>query len=1566
MRARVSLLFIIILVTSLFIVSFAAPLAEILDLKYEKTSITLGVSRLIPFLGEECVVCEVFANAPNTGLLVFMDETFYTVDMTVYYENESESPPRQPVTDAMMIVYMYNDTGIDNGLWKVYTDGSGQAAFDFSAWAGGEATFKILYCPFCCPGDGADEWCGWDECLQMAEIPGPATPSMVPMPAGESAPADLNCNAYKPSLQVLEYTPPPTEPTAGVPALCSIGLLIFSLLGGALYLSGSNPFGGFNIGAPRMGRHIRYQARSRGWALDTTALASSVRTAVNQGKQIKKMRSARKDKDGKVIAKGMSGWATFKAMAKQGSPFARWRRVRNAAKGLTPGGGAQTEVVDGQVRITGGGSGSGGKSVREIMGKQYRESRAYLRGGQIPGGETRTMDRRERGRAYGIFLAKSLGQLALGLIDRSTIGYILGLNLEQRMMEALSETERESRAVAIAAYEHVLELLGDGDENEIVVRGNTVTVEGVGECTAIETTITIPGQANPTTVRILVRAGDEAAIRQALATGNVANLSCMLEVRGEGNQLTRYDLREGSLHEIHQVYTHTDARGQTHETVVILSPSSQDGRGTLSVAGAIVDGERYTAVAGEGDHVNFFRREADGELAASPSFNAGTTMVDGRRVGAVSMLEGGAADAIRQGIALSGTTMEDAGFISFQDRGGGDTAVTERLRAVLDSNTSMVTEQYNDQLGQIETERRGLFYEGLAGDDLTVRVADSSAAAGGEPRERALANGTEIRISDGNITRVTGADGQAIAGVSVDGGRITGLTTPDGEQLRINVAGDTLLRRDAAVLGAVQDLIQAVGHYDQVMQEGRVERGMEQQYHPDQVGAVTGYAEARAGAPASAVPEPGKGERQSADQRVVAERTREVLAETPHTDAGTPDQAKDAQVRALARTEPALANLARLEAAAVTLRINPDELTPERLVDAVGSLDEHTPQDARRAFDARVASVAQERGISPERARTEVLAEYQDRLIQSQEGHPLFNMVYEERAVSMASDIPPERRIAYFEAVGAEERRTAGEAYTDTATRLFRRAEAESPLSQFGLRIADMSADDARAGLAALGLERREVRSIMRDFSDVQESARQYRSAASDAAARATTVTDQATSARGALLTFVPTYEQLTTVIPREKDETAEAYRGRVEDFRRDTAGQMATALEHDRRTDTAAELATDDGRRAALAVCNRVLVGSLDAAAEEHGGRVEGYQRQRFYAQEDALFDRMIASARSYLTEGRMGVETYERTPDGRVESTWQEGNIVSDYTAFIATTQIDAAAREPIPGRVEKGARVPRDEGRTEMPNSIFSTATDAITQYLSGNPSGRDTPPPAAKGEPAREVTHAEQEGAIHLFRDAAVRADQYVASQGWGARRDAARDQERREAEVASTLEATKGIGIDYIPQGDYPAPTEPRTAAEKRNAAAARRATDESASVMADLRSDSDARRTAEVVGQAPEPEKTPARARRPEPEKHPEDMTIDERREARMIREEQQAEWARARDQRRAELEEERRRQAVEKQAVARAPPVKSPPPAATSEPTPEATTEKRAEAPRPKEKRRRRRGTDDDDDSEA
>ena len=272
-----------------------------------------------------CVECAAFSNAPAANIVYSVDTLGKTLSVTLYYEDPGGTPSRKPINNSVVLIELSNSTGLKE-IYKTYTNDNGTATFNFAGWSDACLDMKMMYCPFCNPDSPA---CGFAECLSYAQIhnesgyysnnPGPID-SASDIDAGPGAgtePSTYNPDLYFPALKVAAYCPPP-PPLTTTPAMCLPLLIIFSLLSGALYLTGRNPFVGFNIGGARVGRHIRYQARGRGFSFSAMSLVSAVQTVAGAVKSAK----------AGTLAKDEA------RAARERSPVAGFTRVAGGIRGL--------------------------------------------------------------------------------------------------------------------------------------------------------------------------------------------------------------------------------------------------------------------------------------------------------------------------------------------------------------------------------------------------------------------------------------------------------------------------------------------------------------------------------------------------------------------------------------------------------------------------------------------------------------------------------------------------------------------------------------------------------------------------------------------------------------------------------------------------------------------------------------------------------------------------------------------------------------------------------------------------------------------------------------------------------------------------------------------------------------------------------------------------------------------------------------------------------------------------------------------------------------------------------
>ncbi|MFH1520316.1 MAG: hypothetical protein ABID61_01595, partial [Candidatus Micrarchaeota archaeon] len=230
-----------------------------------------------------CPMCELVQNYSFSYMNTYEDTLKTTFEVVVYYENKSASPLRQPVAYDPIIVFIDDHKSAELQLYRLYTKENGMATLNVSRYKKpGECyDFTFVSCPFV-------SGCGFYACLNATGLPIPklyknANLSDIPYhpdPPYYKPANPLAGNEFLPSIDHVKICPPP-EVTTTLPAFCLPLFLILGLLMGALYYSGKNPMGSFDLTAPRLGSHLRYQARARSMAsFDTMSMAQAVKGAV--------------------------------------------------------------------------------------------------------------------------------------------------------------------------------------------------------------------------------------------------------------------------------------------------------------------------------------------------------------------------------------------------------------------------------------------------------------------------------------------------------------------------------------------------------------------------------------------------------------------------------------------------------------------------------------------------------------------------------------------------------------------------------------------------------------------------------------------------------------------------------------------------------------------------------------------------------------------------------------------------------------------------------------------------------------------------------------------------------------------------------------------------------------------------------------------------------------------------------------------------------------------------------------------------------------------------------------
>ncbi|MFH1785716.1 MAG: hypothetical protein ABH842_04775 [Candidatus Micrarchaeota archaeon] len=462
----------------------------------------------------DCLDCDDLNEALQGKLFTLTHTYEKTIEIYAYYENNSAPDPRVALNNTAIIIEITNASNSGNfpQLHKVYTDQTGKAEFDFSEWAddstSGCFNMKVLYCPFCTVDSSH---CGFAECLSFSSIRNTSgyysniigDIENIDDIEGPSAPAVVNNGTYLPQVTLVSFCSPP-PPAATTPAFCLPLILVFALLGGALYLSGQNPFGVFNLGSPRVGRHIRYQARARGFSFSVMSVIQAAGSIASTVSQVKKAKAEAK-KEGKSMSTGdaikkvESNRASYNIIGassvnriKMGIGGFKSARAKAAAKGGT---------AQGQAMRSGQDAGTGGRGVQFLGPGQMR----------MPGegyGNTggKLMAKWGGGKgASGYFGKMAAGFTAMGVGLLSSLPIFYSFSAIATACGAdtniMARIERGSRDPARAQAELNQRLGQDGNPIITLSDGETeatMTMAAGEETTTVGlTAIPVPGESQP-------------------------------------------------------------------------------------------------------------------------------------------------------------------------------------------------------------------------------------------------------------------------------------------------------------------------------------------------------------------------------------------------------------------------------------------------------------------------------------------------------------------------------------------------------------------------------------------------------------------------------------------------------------------------------------------------------------------------------------------------------------------------------------------------------------------------------------------------------------------------------------------------------------------------------------------------------------------------------------------------------------------------------------------------------------------------------------------------------------
>ncbi len=250
----------------------------------------LAITSLL-FSQQAPVLCQDL-NFFDSYLFSTFDQTNLRVDVSFLYSQlQNGVETRLPVSFAPVYVYLEEEGKLPR-LMKIITDEEGKASLDVSSFqANGRASF--IY------PSGIDPINEFKSVGIDLNAFGINDLSAVPCfeagmcPPGIQDPVSLRSAFSRTDVQI-----PQSQIVNGTPPFCLPLILIFALLGGAMYLSGRNPLSLFDFSSPRMGKVHQFSARTRSISFDSSSAATGaiklgrVATDAKGVKQEEKQREA--------------------------------------------------------------------------------------------------------------------------------------------------------------------------------------------------------------------------------------------------------------------------------------------------------------------------------------------------------------------------------------------------------------------------------------------------------------------------------------------------------------------------------------------------------------------------------------------------------------------------------------------------------------------------------------------------------------------------------------------------------------------------------------------------------------------------------------------------------------------------------------------------------------------------------------------------------------------------------------------------------------------------------------------------------------------------------------------------------------------------------------------------------------------------------------------------------------------------------------------------------------------------------------------------------------------------
>ncbi|MDD5096491.1 MAG: hypothetical protein PHY95_03180, partial [Candidatus ainarchaeum sp.] len=238
------------------------------------------ISRPIP-VPEACAEC------PPPGLepplmLPFLDDV--GKDASIYVAATKEGR-RVPLEGATVFIHVYKSAGDFVYSCRAYTDSSGGAVFSYAPYEEACKNGCTIKFVFCCSGV-VEQSCMLPVCLGSSITSYSDYVSCPGYPDPWPVNATVDGVAYPAAPAVAETQIPPSAEAAAFAldfVFCFPILVLFGLLGAAMYASGRDPFAIFSFYTPRYTRGAERPMGARGFTFDTRTIMGAAQSIAMAG-----------------------------------------------------------------------------------------------------------------------------------------------------------------------------------------------------------------------------------------------------------------------------------------------------------------------------------------------------------------------------------------------------------------------------------------------------------------------------------------------------------------------------------------------------------------------------------------------------------------------------------------------------------------------------------------------------------------------------------------------------------------------------------------------------------------------------------------------------------------------------------------------------------------------------------------------------------------------------------------------------------------------------------------------------------------------------------------------------------------------------------------------------------------------------------------------------------------------------------------------------------------------------------------------------------------------------------